>query len=281
MNSGNALFKGVSAVIIGRDEARNLPRCLSVLDSCVDEVIYVDTGSRDESVSIAEEYGCSVFSVPWEDDFSLPKNHGLEQARYRWILNVDCDEVLLDPRQARERILRVDALSDGAWVPACVIWIDNLHKDGQVSPFQAMRLFRNHPEIRFSNPVHEGVSDSVYRGWPRIVPPLLEVRLRHYGYQSGHNREKIKRNIAILRRWTDRQPGHVYACYKLGTNLRHLGSHSEGLFFLRRAFAQLSEATDKGSYPYLNDLVTVYCTALMEAGKQDEAKKMIEEVKAW
>ncbi len=285
MNTAKSLKKGISAVLIGRDEAVNLRKSLPPLTKCVDEIIFVDTGSQDDTVSIAREYGCSTVFIPWENDFSRPKNRGIERAGHEWILNVDCDEELQDPQRAREMIRQVWAGADNpkqpGWVPACIIWIDNLMADGTIAPSRAMRLFRNHDNIRFDNPVHEGVAESVYRNWPNRPPPLLEVRLLHHGYRGDGNRDKIKRNVAILRQWVERSPGNVYACYKLGTNLRHLGSHSEGLYFLQRAYAGLAQTPDKGSYAFLPELVTIYCRALMEAGRRADAQQVIKDMKGW
>ena len=50
----------VSACIMGRDRAEGLERCLKSIHGKVDEIIYVDTGSKDNSVEIAEKYRAIV-----------------------------------------------------------------------------------------------------------------------------------------------------------------------------------------------------------------------------
>lgn len=274
---GTVKKPGISAVMIGRDEAHHLPMSLAPLQRAMDEIIFVDTGSRDHTPEIAQQFGCRVYHQPWLEDFSTPKNHAIDQASHTWILNVDCDEVLMAAEQARERILQ-QTLSQA---PAFIIQIDNLMADDLSVPSKALRLFRNDARIRFQNPVHEGIAEALFRHWPHTPPPFLDIHLQHYGYQAGANREKIKRNVAILRHWSQREPQNIYCSFKLGANLRHFGSNREGLFFLEKAFTLMDNAPDRDTFPFLEELVTVYFQALMENGLSQKAQTLRTTVLAW
>ena len=50
--------------MIVRDEESNLPRCLDSVRGLFDEIVIVDTGSRDRTVEIAREFGAHVFISP-------------------------------------------------------------------------------------------------------------------------------------------------------------------------------------------------------------------------
>lgn len=275
--------EGVSVIMIGLNEARFLPLTLPPLQQVADEIIFVDTGSQDRTIELASKFGCQIFHQPWADNFSTPKNLAIEQARFSWILNVDCDEALMDAVQARETILAAGgaALEAESMAPGCIIRIDNLMKNGEIMSSQALRLFRNDPRIRFNNPVHEGVADSLFRHWPHAPPNTLDIVLRHYGYQTGINKAKLSRNMAILRKWVQQEPNHIYASFKLGANLRQRGHNREGLFFLEKAYALLSQAEDKGSYPFLNNLLTNYHQALIDHGMQEKALEMQQNILTW
>ncbi|MBF0448259.1 MAG: glycosyltransferase [Magnetococcales bacterium] len=273
-----AVKRGLSVVMMGRDEERFLPLSLPPLFQVADEVIFVDTGSKDRTLTLVRDLGCQVFQQPWQSDFSAPKNYGLRKAGFSWILNVDCDEVLQNPEKVR-RWLHALPIDDPT--PAYIIGIDNLLADGNTYPMDALRFFRNDPRIQFFNPIHEGVADSIYRAWPDTPLPKGEIRLLHYGYQAGINQEKIARNIEILRQWVHSEPNTLYGTFKLGSNLCHRGEIEEGLFFLARAFSLLDEQENRGSYPFGQQLINEYCKQLIQTGQNQQAQQVKERVDSW
>ena len=64
----------LSVCLIVRDEERVLGRVLSAAVQFADELIVVDTGSKDKSIEIAREYTDLVFSEPWPDSFARARN---------------------------------------------------------------------------------------------------------------------------------------------------------------------------------------------------------------
>ena len=84
----------VSAVIITFNEEQNINETLSKLWWC-DEIIIVDSGSKDKTVEICEQYGCSVYFRAF-NGFGEQKNFGVSKAKNDWILCIDADEVLTD-----------------------------------------------------------------------------------------------------------------------------------------------------------------------------------------
>ncbi|MDY6973187.1 MAG: glycosyltransferase, partial [Thermodesulfobacteriota bacterium] len=67
----------ISLCMIVRDEEANLPRSLKPIAPYFDEVVVVDTGSKDETVFLARQFGAKVFHIPWQDDFSLARNESI------------------------------------------------------------------------------------------------------------------------------------------------------------------------------------------------------------
>jgi glycosyltransferase involved in cell wall biosynthesis len=104
--------------MMGRDEEGYLPKTLPPLLQVADEVIFVDTGSRDRTPEIVQDLGCQFFFQSWNDDFSGPKNFAIEQASHRWILNVDCDELLQNPSAVKAWL---DEFPDDDPVPAYLV----------------------------------------------------------------------------------------------------------------------------------------------------------------
>ncbi len=91
----------LTASMIVRNEETVLEGCLASIQSLVDEVVIVDTGSTDRSKSIAQAFGARVFDFEWCDDFAAARNEALRWASGEWILYIDADERMgpVDRRQ--------------------------------------------------------------------------------------------------------------------------------------------------------------------------------------
>lgn len=84
----------VSVIILTKNEEQDLPKCLSSLH-WADDVHVLDSGSTDNTVEIAKEYGAEV-SFNKFTSFGNQRNYALENLnlKYNWILFLDADEVV-------------------------------------------------------------------------------------------------------------------------------------------------------------------------------------------
>ena len=73
----------ISACLIVKNEERLLPQCPGSIKDFVDEIVIVDTGSTDQTVEIARNYGARIYHHPWENDFSMHRNQSLSYATKR------------------------------------------------------------------------------------------------------------------------------------------------------------------------------------------------------
>lgn len=101
----------VSVFLITRNEAARLPRTLAAL-SWADEIVVVDSGSSDQTIEIAREFGAKVHHRDWEG-YGPQKVFAEGLCRNDWLLNVDADEVVT-PELARE-IKDLDGAAPGAY----------------------------------------------------------------------------------------------------------------------------------------------------------------------
>lgn len=83
----------ISVVIIAKNEAHIIGNTLQSLQGVTDDIIVVDSGSTDETVSICEKSGAKVIQTGW-DGYGANKNKGIRAARYDWILSLDADEAV-------------------------------------------------------------------------------------------------------------------------------------------------------------------------------------------
>lgn len=92
----------VSAAIITLNAAATLPRTLQRL-AWADEIVVVDSFSRDSTASLARKFGAKLLARQF-DNFAAQRNFALAHTRCDWVLFVDADEW---PSPALEReILR-------------------------------------------------------------------------------------------------------------------------------------------------------------------------------
>jgi len=179
----------ISLCLIARDEQELLPGCLESAREAVDEVILVDTGSRDRTPAIARRFEAVVLSFPWNDDFSAARNHGLERATGDWILALDCDERLEGGSAARRAVGQPDQ-------DAFLALMVNVGEDGgRGEQWRALRLFRNSSGVRYRGRVHEQLIRPGQR-----APGLVEATILHLGYQASRveNRRKPERNLRLV-----------------------------------------------------------------------------------
>ena len=80
----------LSAIIIAKNEARNIAACLDTLAFC-DERIVVDGNSDDGTPDIARAKGARVTTAAWHG-FGAQKNFALSLAGGDWVLSIDADE---------------------------------------------------------------------------------------------------------------------------------------------------------------------------------------------
>lgn len=81
----------LSVCIITLNEEANIARTLKSVKGIADEIVVVDSGSTDATVSLAQSFGAKVFTEPWKG-FARQKNSSLEKASCDWILSLDADE---------------------------------------------------------------------------------------------------------------------------------------------------------------------------------------------
>lgn len=134
----------LSVVIIARNEAKNLPRCLTSVQDWVAEIVVALNETTDESESIALRHGARVHQMPWQG-YRDTKAAALALATHDWVLAVDADEEVSGA--LRDAIIAFFARADREWFagarfPRKVWFIDRWIRHGDWYPDYCLRLFR-------------------------------------------------------------------------------------------------------------------------------------------
>jgi glycosyltransferase involved in cell wall biosynthesis len=133
----------IAAVIITKDEERNVAACLESVQ-WADERIVVDAESRDRTVEIAKRQAAQVHVRPWPG-YGPQKNFGMEQARAEWILIVDADErITAALREEIQAVLKSGPPPDvaGYEIPRKNYFYGRWIRGGGIYPDYQLRLIR-------------------------------------------------------------------------------------------------------------------------------------------
>ena len=104
----NSLSSHIGAVVIGRNEGVRLHRCLKSLRTVIDHVVYVDSGSTDDSLAIAAECGVECVSLDTSSTFSAGRARNVGFARL----------IALHPDLVAVQFVDGDCELDSNWIDA-------------------------------------------------------------------------------------------------------------------------------------------------------------------
>jgi len=175
----------LSVVVIAKNEALNLPRCLASVARVAEEVVVVDSGSADETKAIAKAHGARVFDRAFTT-YADQKNWAASQALQPFVLSLDADEALSE--ELLEELLQWKASTPmthkGAWsMPRltnyCGAWI----RHGGWYPDRKIRLWSKDSGV-WATP-HEG--GMLHERWvpdEGVDVHSLRGDLLHFSYHS-------------------------------------------------------------------------------------------------
>lgn len=131
----------ITVAIITKNEERNIRDCLESV-KWADEIVVVDNGSTDHTLSICKEYGARVFQEEWKG-YSGQKNSAIEKAGNEWVLNLDADErVSPELRQEMQKSLEGNQGVNGYWIPRKNFFLGQWIRYCGWYPDLNLRLFR-------------------------------------------------------------------------------------------------------------------------------------------
>lgn len=214
----------ISICIIAKNEEKNMDTFLSSIKKHMRnypyEIVFVDTGSTDKTVSIAQKYTDKLYFFEWIGDFSAARNFSISCASYDWILVLDCDEY----------ITQLDVNSFAKITEQCSRGVGTLSRhnhyplNGTDSVYvdQVERFF-NKNYFHYEAIIHEQVrtlsGDCHYERIP------ISLIVDHCGYNGTPNeiRQKADRNNELLLKMLAENPNDPYLYFQIGQsyNLIH------------------------------------------------------------
>ena len=189
----------ISACVITKNEAENLPRWLASMRIFADEMIVVDTGSQDATTEIARAGGAKVYHFDWINDFAAAKNFALDKASGDWIVFTDADEYFAEECAPRVRPL-IEEYSVREKFDGFIVHLVNIDMDTGVllgTSADVQRIFRHAPHIRFVGSIHEHV-ENLSGDTEREMSVAPGLVLYHTGYSPRIIKGKSRRNLELI-----------------------------------------------------------------------------------
>jgi glycosyltransferase involved in cell wall biosynthesis/tetratricopeptide (TPR) repeat protein len=249
----------LTVCVITKNEERFIEQCLKAVKPIADQIVVVDTGSTDRTIEIAKSLGAEIHQYAWCDDFSAARNAALEHARGDWVLMLDADEELRSDQHVRLR-----AELQNKKVIACRLPLVNRGQEAEGRSC-VPRLFRNAPGVFYSGRIHEQVFPSLIalgNIWG-LSTAVGNAQILHHGYtkETVADRNKIERNLVLLRKAIEESPDDPNLSMNLGLELVRSGDLEGGLPHYRQAFVLMSAKAPGEIAPELCEVLLTQFTS--------------------
>jgi tetratricopeptide (TPR) repeat protein len=260
----------LSLCMIVRDSSRTLPACLGSIAPWVDEMVVVDTGSLDDTRSIAIQHGAKVFDFPWCDSFSAARNESLRHARGDWIFWMDSDDTI-SPENGRA----LRKLVKKTLAKAPTAYIMQVHCPGppgttDVTAVDHVKVLRNDSRLRFEGRIHEQILPAIRRLDGTIE--WTEIFVTHSGSEHSLDarRRKQERDLRLLELELDEQPNHPFVLFNLGMTYADMEKPEQAVKFLEKSmrFAAPGESHVRKIYALLT-------ACLIQINADDKARQVL------
>jgi tetratricopeptide (TPR) repeat protein len=249
----------VTLVLIARNEAPSISRCLDSVRAYVDQMLVLNTGSSDATVQLARDAGARVEHFTWIDDFSAARNHALDLAQSDWNLVLDADEWLF---KGGEDLAALKSMRPDFVGAICINSDFDSNGVGASASSLISRVLPNN--VRYRGRIHEQPIHQL-----RVAQ--LAVHVGHSGYTPQAMATKQGRNAGLLKQALLEAPGDGYLLYQLGKD------HAvyERFEAASDCFSQATLLLDPDS-PLTHDLLLRWVYALKKCGKHEDAVQLAE-----
>ena len=176
----------ISVCMIVKDEGMRLARCLDSLTCIADEIIIVDTGSKDDTKEVAARYTDKIFDFPWINDFAAARNFAFSKATCDYVYSADADEVIDKVNQYRFAQIKQVLLPEIDVVQ--MKYINMMDSNSVYNSRVELRpkLYKRIRTLTWVDPIHEII----------VLDPVVydsEIEIQHMA--AGHH---TKRDLTAL-----------------------------------------------------------------------------------
>lgn len=253
----------LSVCIITKNEKENLRKCLQRLKGYGFELVVVDTGSVDGTVSMVSEYTESIYEFPWCDDFAKAKNFAVSKAANDLVFVLDSDEFIerIDVPKLENLIMEYPG-----YVGRILRKNFICHQQEQLEAKEYINRIFDRRQYHYEGKIHEQLVAND-NGPCRTYKAPVEVEHCGYLLTEEEKKKKSKRNICLLEEVLKEQGDDPYLLYQLGKAFYMMGEYESAReHFSRALYFELEPELE-----YVIDMVHCYGYVLLKCGRAQEA----------
>jgi glycosyltransferase involved in cell wall biosynthesis len=173
----------ISVIVITRDESHTIESCLESV-RWADEIVVLDSGSRDNTVELCRRFTDRVFETDWPG-YGPQKNRATERATGEWLLSIDADERVTPALADEIRSVLSETRANGFLIPFHSSYLGKLMNHGDWHGEHHLRLFRRSAGRFSEDAVHEQL----------LVDGPVEKLVNHVEHHSFEDVEEVLEKV--------------------------------------------------------------------------------------
>lgn len=234
----------LSICMIIKNEEAVLARCLKCVERFADEIIIVDTGSKDNSVKIAKKFTQNIYEIKWENSFCKARNYSYSKATGDYIMWLDADDIITDENINKLKTVKNTITSN---IDIVYTIYRNKQSDGLDTYVLRDRIVKRNINPQWKYDVHESIN--VNPNWKKIIYQDIEI---------VHKKETVNepnRNLDIFNNLLKK--GYKLDSFELSNYCKELVFHKQfdkAIMF----YKQLKQIYNSSNYLYYALFFVVY-----------------------
>lgn len=234
----------LSATLIARDEKHNIRRCFDSLWPHCDEIVLIDTGSKDGTIAAARRYATEhgdrdklrVGKFRWCDDFAAARQAADDLATGQWFVWADMDDTVVGLDRLRQ--MAADATDDvRAFFCAYTYACDN--DRNPVSELWRERVVRN-DGTPWTGRLHE---HKLFMGAGQVVK--VDPQIAQWVHHRDHTQRTSDRNLRVLDKWLAEEPDNPRVISSLALEYMGCERHADAARMFERYLQAPDEPADR------------------------------------
>ncbi len=274
----------LSVCMIVKNEEQNLKELAAQIPGEQVELIVVDTGSSDGTLSFLKENDINTYHYQWNNDFSAARNFSLNQSDKPWLLWLDADDRL--PDGFWEQVRQITNSRENQNIDSSCAYrfiVESPRDTGEREAFRQIRLFPNNKGIQFTGKVHEQLGTSLKE--KNIPVEDVDITIIHTGYELSENREKkLNRNFTLMQDEIKEHPKDPVVNMEMGNCHYQRGEYKLAIEFYKGVLRQLGVWSNLEVTPAQEDVKIfpeLIANAYDKMGESAQAQKWYDVARHW